>query len=61
MSSAQSQTCYDEARRIGEGYAGIILRALDDAELVPPAPLAFSQETFTLHKRAVPPADNRRR
>jgi hypothetical protein len=60
VTSAQGQTCYDEARRIGEGYAGIILRALDEAELVPPAPLACCRQTFTLQKRAIPETDLRR-
>jgi hypothetical protein len=60
VSSGQGQTCYEEARRIGEGYADIILRALDEAEPVPPAPLAFSCETFTLHKRTIPAAELRR-
>jgi hypothetical protein len=60
VTSAQGQTCYEEARRIGEGYAGIILRALEDVAPVPPAPLAFTRETFALHKRTIPAADLRR-
>jgi hypothetical protein len=60
VTSGQGQTCYAEARRIGEGYAGIILRALDEAAAVPPAPLAFHRGTFALRKRAIPAADLRR-
>lgn len=59
VTSAQGQTCYDEARRIGEGYAGILLRAMGDAVPVRPAPLAFGRQTFTLRKRAISAAELR--
>lgn len=57
VTSAQGQTCYAEARRIGEGYAEIILRAVEDAVAVPAAPLAVGRTTFRLRKRAVPAAE----
>jgi hypothetical protein len=60
VTSGQGQTCYAEARRIGEAYAGIILRALDEATPVPAAPLAFGSETLTVRRRTVSPAELRR-
>jgi neutral ceramidase len=59
VTSAQGQTCYEEARRIGEGYADIILRSLDEATPIPPAPLAFANQTFTLQRRKVTLAELR--
>jgi len=59
VTSGQGQTCYDEARRIGEGYAEIILGALDDAVPVRPAPLAFVRQTFVLRKRTISAAELR--
>jgi len=54
VTSDQGQTCYAEARRIGEAYAEIILRAMENAEAVPPAALAATHTTLKLRKRAIP-------
>jgi hypothetical protein len=54
VSSSQGQTCYAEARRIGEGYADIILRSLDSLTPVAPDPLRVATGTLTLKRRTIP-------
>ncbi len=58
VTSDQDQTCYAEARRIGEGYAEIILRAFDRARpLTPDFRTAVAE--LTLQKRRIPPEEIR--
>lgn len=57
VASEQSQTCYQEARRIGTGYADIIWRELADLPVLARVGLAAGTTRFALQKRQVTEAD----
>ena len=50
----ESQTCYDEATRIGNGYAGFVLKALEAAQPVAADDLSFGASRFSVPYRSVP-------
>jgi hypothetical protein len=53
VTSGQDQTCYDEARRIGEGYADIILRSFDDTVPVPAGDIECRRTVLPIRKRSI--------
>jgi len=53
VTSNQNQICYDEARRIGEGYGDIVLRSFDDAEAIEAVDFRAGTCSLELRKRNV--------
>lgn len=57
VTSEQDQTCYDEARRIGEGYADIILRSLEESTPIAAPALSFRASVLPVRKREISAAE----
>jgi hypothetical protein len=54
LSTDRPQTSYDEAKRIGEGYAEILHRLLPQTQPIRPCPVRVDTESVAIHLRDIP-------